>query len=52
MTKATHLIKIWILDNFPPTWTKEMIRGAILERYSHLRDRLENIEIEELTKQK
>jgi len=46
MPKATHLIKVWFFEKFPSNWTKEMIRGAMLERFSYLGDRLENIEIE------
>ena len=47
MVKATHLIKVWFYESFPKTWTKEMIRGAILERFSWLDDKLENVEIVE-----
>ena len=48
MTKATHLIKVWFYDKFPENWTKEMIYAAIFERFQHLEDRLENVEIEVL----
>jgi hypothetical protein len=51
LTEATHLIKVWFLDNFPKNWTKEMIRAAMLERFGFLGDRLENIEIIPLNKE-
>jgi hypothetical protein len=44
----THLINLCFLEEFPSSWTVEMIRGAMFERYSHLGDRLENIIVEEL----
>jgi hypothetical protein len=51
LTEATHLIKVWLFDNFPKNWTKEMIRAAMLERFGFLGDRLENIEIIQLNKE-
>ena len=49
MGKAyNYLIKVWFFEKFPSNWTKEMIRGAMLERFGFLDDKLENIEIEEL----
>ena len=49
--KASHLIKIWFFDNFPKRYTKEMIRGAMLERFSYLGDKLENVIIESLERE-
>jgi len=52
MTKATHLIKVWFYDKFPENWTKEMVYAAMLERFKHLGDKLENVIVESLSDEK
>lgn len=47
--KATHMVKISILANFPEYYTDEMVKVAIIERFRFLQDQLENVEVEKIS---